>query len=70
MACHGKTDKGQHVGIGEIESPAEVLLGRRRSRHAPRPKLLNTVRFTATLNQCSAMKSSALRTLPANFVIF
>lgn len=23
----GKTDKGQHVGIGEIESPAEVLLG-------------------------------------------
>lgn len=22
-----KTDKGQHVGIGEIESPAEVLLG-------------------------------------------
>ncbi|HAD69476.1 MAG TPA: nuclease, partial [Acinetobacter radioresistens] len=23
----GKTDKGQHVGIGEIDSPAEVLLG-------------------------------------------
>ncbi|MCK4081951.1 RecB family exonuclease [Acinetobacter radioresistens] len=23
----GKTDKGQHVGIGEINSPAEVLLG-------------------------------------------
>ena len=23
----GKTEKGQHVGIGEIESPAEVLLG-------------------------------------------
>ena len=23
----GKTDKGQHIGIGEIPSPAEVLLG-------------------------------------------
>ena len=23
----GKTDKGQHIGIGEIQSPAQVLLG-------------------------------------------
>ena len=49
----GKTDKGQHVGIGEIDSPAEVLLGTEEELDycTTQQNSLSTAYFTATQNQ-------------------